>query len=184
MSVFAGVVALSGIAEGRLAGKHTRNDKELSATVRAGKRARRVDGRWCGLTRGADGQCDHLPDRVGIDGSACVHKAAVSDLHAAIGHDMLEEPAETLHGVEGGGAWACTAGLTGGAGHGALLEAHDAAVGDGDCEDIRGEVCAGRVAVGVGRAVHIPVGVPDQWVEVGQALSVVHLLCEDGAVDG
>ena len=81
-----------------------------------------------------------------IDGSACVHQAEVSDFHEAIGQDMLEEPAETLPGVEGG-AWACTTGADGGAGHGALLEAHDAAVGDGDLEDRRGEVCEGRVTV-------------------------------------
>ena len=54
VSVFAGVGALAGIEEGRLEGQHTRNDKELSATVRAVYRDRRVDVRWCGLTSGAD----------------------------------------------------------------------------------------------------------------------------------
>lgn len=184
VSVCAGVVALSGIEEGRVEGKHTRNDKEVSATVRAGNRARRVDVRWGGLPRGADCPCDPLPESVGSEGSVGVHHAAVSDLHDAIGQDRREAPAETLHGVEGGGAGACTAGLTGGAGNGAILEAHATAGGDGDRADRRGEVGAGRVAVGGGLAVRMPGGFPDQGVDGGQEISVVHLLCEDGAVEG
>jgi hypothetical protein len=38
------------------------------------------------------------------------------------------------------------------------------------------------VAVGIGLAVHMPVGVPDPWVDVGQEIRLVHLLCEDGDV--
>ena len=42
VSVFTGVVALACIEESRLEGKHTRDDQELSATVRAVKHGRRV----------------------------------------------------------------------------------------------------------------------------------------------
>jgi hypothetical protein len=35
-----------------------------------------------------------------------MEKAAMTDFHDAIGEDMLEEPAEKLHGVEVGGSWA------------------------------------------------------------------------------
>ena len=38
------------------------------------------------------------------------------DFHKAIGQDMLKEPAETLHDVEVGGAWAYTAHFTVGEG--------------------------------------------------------------------
>ena len=106
VSVFTGVVALARIEESRLEGKHTSDDQELSATVRAVKHSRPVAWRWCELTRGADFPCNHLPDGVGIDGTACVQKAEVSDFHEAIGQNMLEEPADKLNGVERGGSWA------------------------------------------------------------------------------
>ena len=89
-----------------------------------------------------------------------MQKAAVTDLEKASGQDMLEESAEQLQGVEIGRAWAGTAECTGGEGDGAVLERDDAAVGDGDLEDLGGEVCAGRVAVGVGLAVDVPGGFP------------------------
>jgi hypothetical protein len=104
VSVFTGVVALAGIEESRLEGKHPSDDKELSATVCAVQHGRRVAWRWCGLTRGADVLCHHLPDGVGSDGTTCVQKAAVSDVHEAIGQNMLEEPAEKLNSVERSGS--------------------------------------------------------------------------------
>jgi len=103
---FTSVVALACIEESCLDGKHTSDDQELSATVRAVQHGRRVAWRWCELPRGADFPCNHLPDGVGIDGTAGVQKAEVSDFHKAIGQNMLEEPADKFNGVERGGAWA------------------------------------------------------------------------------
>jgi hypothetical protein len=121
---------------------------------------------------------------VGSDGTAGVQQADVSDCHEAIGHNMLEEPAEKRNGVERGGAWAGTANLTGGEGDRAVREAHDAAVGDGHFEDRRGEILEGGVAVWSGLAVDVPGHVPDLRVDLGQACSMVDLLCEESAVDG
>ena len=81
VSVFTGVVALARIEESRVEGKHTSDDQELSAIVRAVQHGRRVAWRWCELTSGADFPCNHLPDGVGSDGTAGVQKAEVSDLH-------------------------------------------------------------------------------------------------------
>ena len=133
-----------------------------------------------------DGLClqDHPAEGVSRDGTACMQKAKVTNFHEAIGQDMLEEPADKLHDVEVGGAWACTARFTIGEGDGAVVELDDATVGDGDPEDIGGEVLEGRVAVWIGLTVDVPGGVPDRWVDVLQQSSFGHLLFANGSVDG
>ena len=47
---------------------------------------------------------DHQAEGVRRDGTAGMEQAAMTDVHEAIGQDVLEEPAEKLHGVEVGGA--------------------------------------------------------------------------------
>ena len=106
------------------------------------------------------------------------------DFHEAIGQDVLEEPAEKFHDVELSGAWARTARVTGGESAGAVCERNDAAVGDGDLEDVWSEVCEGRVAVRGGLAVDVPVGVPDQWVDLRQQSSLIHSFFEERALNG
>ena len=56
-------------------------------------------------------------------------------------------PAEKRHDVEGGGAWAGTARLTGGADDGVVFASHKTSIGDGNPEDRRGEGGAGGVAM-------------------------------------
>jgi len=90
-----------------------------------------------------------------------MQKAEVTDFHEAIRENVLEEPANKCDGVEGGGSWARTSRFMVGEGDGAVVEAHEATVGDGDPEDIGGEVCEGRVAIGPRLRVDIPGEVPD-----------------------
>ena len=90
----------------------------------------------------------------------------MTDFHEALGQDVLEAPAEKFHAVEMGDAWARAARFTVGEGNGAVLERHDAAVGDGALEDIGGEVWKGRGAVGVGLAVDVPVALPDERIDL------------------
>ena len=107
-----------------------------------------------------DGVClqDHQAEEgVGRHGTARMEKAEMPDFHEAIGQDVLEEPAEKFHDVELSGAWARTARFTGGESDGAVCARNDAAVGDGDLEDVWSEVFEGRVAVRVGLAVDVPV---------------------------
>jgi hypothetical protein len=106
------------------------------------------------------------------------------DFHKTIGQDVLEEPAEKLHDVEVGGAWACTAGFTVGEGDGTVFQAHDTAVGDSDPEDIRGKGLEGRVSVVIGLTVHVPGDGPDLGVDVLQQSSYAHLLFPNGTIDG
>jgi hypothetical protein len=118
------------------------------------------------------------------ESTAGMKKAEVADFHKAIGHDMLEEPAEKLHDIEVGSAWACTAHFPGGEGDRAVRERDNAAVGDGDLENIRGKVREGGVAVVMGLTMDIPRDGPDLGVDVFQPSGVAHLFFEEGAVDG
>jgi len=109
---------------------------------------------------------DHLPEDIGMHGSAGVQKAAVADLHAALGADMLEESAEKFHGVEGGGAGARTAHFPGGEGDRTVLEADDTLGGDGAPEDRGGEGGEGGMSVVMGLTMDIPGDGPALWVDV------------------
>jgi hypothetical protein len=90
--------------------------------------------------------CDHQPNGIGTGGTACMHKAEMSDFHQAIGQDVVQEPTDELKRDEVGGPLPNTSRFLVGEGDGAAFERDDAMVGDGDFADIRGEIFAGRVA--------------------------------------
>jgi hypothetical protein len=106
------------------------------------------------------------------------------DFHNAIGHDVLQEPAETRHDGAMGGAWPCTARLTGGEGAGTVLEAHETAVGAGDLEDGGGEGGEGGVAVVMGLTVDVPGDGPHLGIAGLQQSGVAQVFLEDGAGAG
>ena len=113
-----------------------------------------------------------------------MEKAEVADFLKALGQDMLEEPADKFEDVKASGAEAGTAHFPIGEHDRAVLEAHDAAVGDGDLEDVGGEVGEGGVAVVVGLTVDIPGDGPDLGGDLLQQTAVAHLFSEQVAVDG
>jgi hypothetical protein len=113
-----------------------------------------------------------------------MEKAAVADFHETVRENMLEEPAEKLHGVEGGGAEACTAGFTIGGGDATRLERDEAAIGESDPEDIGGEVLERCGPIWIGLAVAVPRNRPGLWVDVLQPSSLGHVCFEESAVDG
>lgn len=127
---------------------------------------------------------DHRPEGVRFNGTARMHEAEVTDFHEAIGQDMLEEAAHKFDGVETGGALPGTARLTVREGDGALLERNDAVVGNGDLENVRGEIFTCAMSVGLGPTVDVPGGVPDLRVDVFEHAGLFHLLLEDSTVDG
>ena len=133
-----------------------------------------------------DGLCPHDQQAAGVerDGPAGMQKAEVTDLHKAVGQDMLEESADTLDGIEAGKSWGCTARLTGGVGHGALRERDETASGDRHFADVRGEVLQGGGGVGSGLAVDVPGDSPDPWVDLFQEAGFEHFLLPHGAGDG
>jgi hypothetical protein len=95
-----------------------------------------------------------------------MEQAEVADLHAAVREHVLEAPAETRHDVKGGGAWACTGRVTGGAGDPAVLEADEALVRDRAPEDIRGQGGAG----GRSRVIGLTLDVPGDGPALGGAV--------------
>jgi hypothetical protein len=102
-------------------------------------------------------------------------------LHTAIGHDMREEAAETLDGVERGRTGAGTTHVPVGEGDGAVGEAHETAVGESDPEDRRGEGSKGGGALVRGLTVDMPGDGPHLGVDLLQEAGVVHVFFEDGA---
>ena len=94
------------IDTGPVGGPQAHDDAHRCAT---GRTAGRERCRGDALRRlASDGMCRHDPpaEGVGREGTAGMEQAAMTDLHAAIGHDVLEAPAEQCQDVEGGGAWA------------------------------------------------------------------------------
>jgi hypothetical protein len=138
-------------------------DQPCPATVWARYRRRGGVLRGAWLRRHVVGLGPHAPDSRRVDGTAGAQKANMSDLHAARGQDVVQDPAQKLHDVKLGGARAGAAGLAGRAGADTVLERDHTAVGDGHCADRGGEGRQGRGAVRVGLAVHVPGGVPALW---------------------
>jgi hypothetical protein len=172
------------VQPGAVCGPQAPDHPQRSATGGAAGDARGRGDETRGLATEGGRLRSHQADGVGRDGAAGRQKAAVTDLSKASGHDRREASAEQLQGVESGRAWACTAALTGGAGDGAVLARDDAAVGDGALEDLWGEVLDGRVAVGVGLAVDVPVGFPGQWIARPQQSRLGHIFFAERAGDG
>ena len=173
----------AGIDKGLGRGPHPHNDVHRYAT---GRTAGHVRGR--GLTRGRHVLAGvDLPDQPADgrarDGTAGMEQAEVADFHKTIGQDMGEEPAEKLHDVELGGAGAGTADFPVGEGDSTVLEAYDAAVGDGNPEDVGGEVGEGGMAMVIGLTVDVPRDGPHLGIDVLQQSGLAHLFFEERTVD-
>jgi hypothetical protein len=97
---------------------------------------------------------------------------------------VLEEPAEKLHAVELGGTEAGTADFPVGKGDRAVREADETVVGDGDLEDLGGQVGEGGVTVGLRLTVDVPGDGPDLGSDVLQQSGLVHGFLEECPVDG
>ena len=90
-----------------------------------------------------EGEMDEGGDPGEGDGRGWVEEAVVADLHEAFGQDMLEEPADELEGTESHGSPSVAVGLLVAEEYGIVFHLQDSAVGDGDAEDIGGEVLDG-----------------------------------------
>jgi len=108
----------------------------------------------------------------------------MADVHAALGSDVLEEPAEKRHDVEVGGAETGAAHFPGGERDGMVREADETMVGDGNFEDSGGEGGEGRVAVVIGLTLDIPGDGPDLGSNLLQQTGVAHRVFAEGAGDG
>jgi hypothetical protein len=114
-----------------------------------------------------------------------VHQAEVSDLHEAMGDDMVQgSGGSTRRHRVGSYTRSCPAGCTSGAGHGAVREGDEAALGDGDPDNRGGEVCAGCGPVRVGLPRDLPVGMPDLGIDGVEQTGIGHIVLQDGVGDG
>jgi hypothetical protein len=110
--------------------------------------------------------------------------AAMADFHKALRQDVLEEPAETRHNVEVGGAWACTAHFTRGKSDRALRAADKTVVGESDLEDRGGEGGEGGAAMVMRLTGDVPGDGPDLGSDVLQQAGLTPLFFEERAVNG
>ena len=138
----------------------------------------------CRLVTHGVAQHDHQAAGRKRDSTTRVEKAAVADFHTAMRHDMLEDPAEQLHDVELGGAEACTAHFPGGTGAGAVREAHETVVRDGDLADLRGEGGASGVAVVRSLTVAMPRDGPALGIDGLQQARLEHVCFAERPGDG
>jgi hypothetical protein len=113
-----------------------------------------------------------------------MEQAEVADFYKALGQDMLQEPAEKLHDSKVGGAEACAAHFPVGERDRTVREANETVVGDGDLEDVGGEVGKGGVAVGLRLTVDIPGDGPDLGGDALQEPGLMHLFFEERTVNG
>jgi hypothetical protein len=102
----------------------------------------------------------------------------------ALGEDVLQAPAETLHDVEVGSPWAGTAHLTVRKRDGAVREADEALVGESDLEDRGGEGGEGGMAVGIGLTLDIPRAGPALWIDGLPPSGLAPLCFEERTGDG
>jgi hypothetical protein len=123
-------------------------------------------------------------DRRERDGAAGLEQAEVADFLNALGQHVLQAPPEQLQDVEVGGAGTRTAPLPRGEGDGTVLEADDAAVGDGEPEERRGEGGEGGVALVMGLALDVPGDRPDRRIALLQQTGSAHGVFEERTGDG
>jgi hypothetical protein len=74
------------------------------------------------------------------DSTVGIHKAIVADFHETGGQDMLEEAADELHDIESESSGSLAVGFAVANDHGAVVGTDDAGIGDGDLEDVGGEI--------------------------------------------
>lgn len=127
---------------------------------------------------------DEGTNRVDGNGRGGREETVVSDFHESVGQDMLEEAAEELQDLQRGGAVEVGAVLPILKRDATLFDLEDAAIGDGDLEDIGREVFQRGVAFTDGLGVDIPVEGPDFGVDSIEEAGFFHSVTELSPVDG
>jgi len=138
-------------------------------------------GLFLGREIEAEGEMDEGGNSGEGDGGSRVEEAIVADLHEAFGQDMLEEPSNELEGAEGHSSPSLAMGLLVSEEYGIVLDLQDSAVGDGDAEDIGGEVLDRVRAISHSLGVDIPGDVPDLGADLVQEPCLFHFVAELGS---
>jgi hypothetical protein len=96
---------------------------------------------------------------------------------------MLEEAADELDGVESENSLSMAVGFAVTNEHGAILDTNDAGIGDGDLEDIGGEIFESGFTGGHRLGVDIPICLPDLGRDLIEEFALFHQIAELGAED-
>ena len=127
---------------------------------------------------------DEVTDRIEGDGTVSGEEAVVSDFHKPFGQDMLEKATDELQGIERSGSVEVGSVLSVFEGDGTVFHFEDAVIGDGDFEDVGGEVFEGGVAFTDGLGVDVPVQGPHLGIDLLKEPGFFQGVTELGAVDG
>jgi hypothetical protein len=96
---------------------------------------------------------------------------------------MLQEAADEFHDFEGKDSRALAVRLSVANQHGAVLDANDARVGDGDFEDVGSQILKASFAGGNRLAVNVPIDVPDSSGDLIEQIGLFHQIAELGSKD-
>jgi hypothetical protein len=173
---------LSGASQ-KFGRRQHRAEFQYPAAARAHSAARRLDLHKRQIESEAVAQFDHSANALERDVAVGVHKAVVADFHKAGRQDMLEEAAGEFHDIEGESSGTLAVGFAIANEHGTAIEACDARVGNGDFEDVRGEIFESRLTGAHRLAVDIPVDVPDLVVNVIEQFRLFDEIAEFGSED-
>jgi hypothetical protein len=175
---------LAGIDTGPGGGPHTHDDVHRYGPGRTAAHERcRGAGRWR-LAIDGGALPDQQADGSRRDGTAGMEKAAMPDLHQALGQDVREDPAEQRQDVQASSAEACTAPVPGGAGDRAVCEADETVGGERALEARGGQGRKGGMALVMGPTMDMPGEGPGLRVDVLQETSVTHRFFAEGTGEG
>ena len=96
---------------------------------------------------------------------------------------MLEEAADELDNIEGQDSRSFTVGLSIANQHGAVLDADDARVGDGDFEDVGSQIFESSLTGGERLSIDVPVDVPHVGGDLIEQMGLFHQIAELGSED-
>jgi hypothetical protein len=112
-----------------------------------------------------------------------IHKSVVTDFHEAGGQYVLQEASDELHDFKGESSQSVAVMVFIADEDSAVLDFEDAVIGDGDFEDIGGEVfeAGGRGRDGLG--VDVPVDEPDFRGDLIEEAGFFHFIAEPSSKD-
>ena len=96
---------------------------------------------------------------------------------------MLEEAADELDNIKGQDSRSFTVGLAIANQHGAVLDADDARVGDGDFEDVGSQIFESSLTGGERLSIDVPVDVPHVGGDLIEQMGLFHQIAELGSED-
>jgi len=126
---------------------------------------------------------DEPADAIDRERAGGAEESVVADFLKAAGEQMIQETADELDGLQAHATRLTRRFVTDSEGHHAVLTAEDAAVGDGNTEDVTGQILQGTSSITDGLAVHDPGLLPDFGGDEIEQAGLVDGMAELGAED-